>query len=68
MMQSMCSLRRLLRLQVAWAPSRDVSLGQPRLLRVLPLVSMTLQLLVTHIEDVESLWGLPDVLRVRLHP
>ena len=32
--------------------------------RISPLVHMLLRLLTDHIEDVESLWGLPDVLRV----
>lgn len=54
--------------QVSWTPTRDAKQGQAVPARVLPLTNMTLQLLVDHIEDVESLWGLPDVLKARALP
>lgn len=52
-------------MQVDWTPLRDTQQTRPAPERVLPLTGMLLRLLTNHIQDVESLWGLPDVLRVR---
>ncbi|KAK9794646.1 hypothetical protein WJX73_008709 [Symbiochloris irregularis] len=52
--------------KVSWSPSRDPKQAQPGPERVAPLTGMLLRLLTDHIQDVESLWGLPDVLRVKL--
>ncbi|KAI8464772.1 MAG: hypothetical protein J3K34DRAFT_525945 [Monoraphidium minutum] len=53
--------------EAAWSPSRDPSLG-PRAAasRVPPLLEVALRLLVTHIEDVVSLWGVPDAIKCQL--
>ena len=54
-----------LKSNVVWQPSRDPAQGPRPPQRVPPLVDMCVQLLVDFIEDVESLAGLPDVIRVR---
>ena len=56
----------LCHVQVSWTPSRDTKQMQSAPERVTPLTGMLLRLLTDHIQDVESLWGLPDVLRVML--
>ncbi len=49
---------------VAWAPSRDVALGPRKACRVDPLFSLSLSLIVEYLEDVETLVGLPDAIKV----
>ena len=49
---------------VAWAPSRDVALGPRKACRVDPLFSLSLSLIVDYLEDVETLEGLPDAIKV----
>ncbi|KAK9840274.1 hypothetical protein WJX74_006585 [Apatococcus lobatus] len=51
---------------VAWAPARDVALGPRKACRVDPLFSLSLSLIVDYLEDVETLVGLPDAIKVRL--
>ncbi|GBF91694.1 hypothetical protein Rsub_03998 [Raphidocelis subcapitata] len=53
--------------EVSWEASRDPALG-PRVpkSRVPPLLDLSLQLLVKHIEDVVSLWGVPDAIKCQL--
>ena len=53
-----------LRQAVSWQPSRDPKAGRRPEQRVPPLVTMCVQLMVEYIEDVESLVGLPDVIKV----
>jgi len=51
----------------AWTPSRGP--GAPRRAaqcEVKPLFSVCVQLLVEYIDDVETLWGLPDAIKVRI--
>lgn len=50
----------------AWAPSRDPALGPRPSCQVPPLFQIALRLLVTHIDAVESLWGVPDPIRSQL--
>lgn len=50
---------------VAWAPARDVALGPRKACRVDPLFSLSLSLIVDYLEDVETLVGLPDAIKVR---
>ncbi|KAF6264728.1 hypothetical protein COO60DRAFT_17560 [Scenedesmus sp. NREL 46B-D3] len=51
---------------VAWTPSRDPALGPRPSCQVPPLFQIALQLLVTHIDAVETLWGVPDPIRSQL--
>jgi len=51
---------------VSWKPSRDVKLGSRLPTRVRPLFELCADVLVEYIEDVESLLGLPDSIKVRL--
>ncbi|KAK9811364.1 hypothetical protein WJX72_002569 [[Myrmecia] bisecta] len=51
---------------VRWTPARDVKQGERPAYRVMPLQHACVELLVEYIEDVESLWGLPDSIKVRL--
>ena len=53
-------------MSVEWTPARDYKLGERPAQRVGPLFQMAVELLMEHIEDVESLWGLPDVIKVRI--
>jgi hypothetical protein len=49
-----------------WKPSRDISLG-PRSCCNIPLLSnITTRLVVDLIEDVETLWGLPDLVKTQV--
>ena len=50
---------------VSWKPSRDVKLGSRLPTRVRPLFELCADVLVEYIEDVESLLGLPDSIKVR---
>lgn len=50
-----------------WTPSRGA--GAPRRAaqcEVKPLFGICVQLLVEYIDDVETLWGLPDAIKVRI--
>ena len=47
-----------------WAPKRDHRLGPRPSPRVGRLFDMCLDLLVEHIEDVETLYGLPSAIKV----
>lgn len=49
-----------------WTPARDVSLGPRPMSNVRPLFDLALDLVVEHAEDVESLWGLPEVVKTRV--
>ena len=49
-----------------WTPKRDRRLGPRPCLRVDRLFDMCLDLLVEHIEDVETLYGLPSAIKVLL--
>ena len=49
---------------VSWKPSRDVKLGGRLPCRVRPLFELCADVLVEYIEDVESLLGLPDSIKV----
>lgn len=61
----LCTQAEQLKSNVAWQPSRDPSQGARPLQRVPPLVDMCVELLVDFVEDVESLAGLPDIIKVR---
>lgn len=51
----------------SWEPSRDPSLGpRPGPSRALTLMELSLRLLVAHINDVVSLWGVPDAIKAQL--
>ncbi len=53
----------------AWVPSRGP--GAPRRAaqcEVKPLFGICVELLVEYIDDVETLWGLPDAIKVRFRP
>ncbi len=50
---------------VSWKPSRDIKLGSRLPTRVRPLFELCADVLVEYIEDVESLLGLPDSIKVR---
>lgn len=50
---------------IAWAPKRSLSLGARPPVTVGPLFQACLTLLVDHIEDVETLCGLPDIIKVQ---
>lgn len=52
--------------QATWQPSRDVSLGARRTDRVPSLLSKCISLVVDHIDDVESLFGLPEAVKVHV--
>ncbi len=53
--------------EIEWQPARDPALGpRPPSSRVPPLLDVALQLLVAHIEDVVSLWGVPDVIKIQV--
>ncbi len=53
---------------LGWVPARDASLGRRPACAVPPLLELCVRLIRDHIEDVESLWGLPDAIKVpRLH-
>ncbi|CAK0785667.1 hypothetical protein CVIRNUC_008878 [Coccomyxa viridis] len=49
-----------------WAPKRDHRLGPRPAQRVGRLFDMCLGLLVEHIEDIETLYGLPSAIKVQL--
>ncbi|GAB4823302.1 hypothetical protein N2152v2_010348 [Parachlorella kessleri] len=51
---------------VHWVPSRDVRLGPRPKNSVPPLFELAMKLVVRYIEDVESLWGIPDVVKGRI--
>ena len=51
---------------VSWTPSRDPKLGSRPVCRVRPLFELCADVLVEYIEDVESLLGLPDSIKVNL--
>ena len=51
---------------VVWSPKRDVKLGARPPRTVGTLYQGCIALLVEHIEDVESLWGIPDLIKVDL--
>ena len=48
-----------------WVPARDASLGCRPRCAVPPLLELCVLLVRDHIDDVESLWGLPDAVKVR---
>lgn len=50
-----------------WVPKRDPALGPRRAARVGKLSAMCLALLVEHIDAVETLWGLPSIIKVGMH-
>ena len=54
----------LLKQAVKWTPTRDPAAGKRPQQRVPPLVNMCVELMVEYIEDVESLVGLPDIIKV----
>ncbi|KAG2430452.1 hypothetical protein HXX76_009975 [Chlamydomonas incerta] len=49
-----------------WQPSRDPALGPHPRDPVRPLFGQCLDVLTSYIECVESLWGVPDAIKVRL--
>lgn len=49
---------------LGWVPARDTSLGRRPSCAVPPLLELCVRLIRDHIEDVESLWGLPDAIKV----
>lgn len=51
---------------VPWEPSRDPSLGARPCAPVPSLFSLSVKLLVNHINAVTSLWGVPDPIRSQL--
>ena len=51
---------------VEWAPKRDPAQGPRSQDRVGKLSAMCLALLVEHIDAVETLWGLPSIIKVPL--
>jgi DNA repair protein RAD7 len=51
---------------VPWEPSRDPSLGPRPCAPVPSLFSLSVKLLVNHINAVTSLWGVPDPIRSQL--
>ena len=53
---------------VTWSPKRDLALGPRPAETVPPLFQACLTLLVDYIEDVESLLGLPDIIKVCCTP
>lgn len=54
------------RRQVVWTPRHDVRLGPRPRCNVPLLFDLALDLVVEYAEDVESLWGLPEVVRTRV--
>ena len=50
---------------VSWTPRRDPKLGSRPICRVRPLFELCADVLVEYIDDVESLLGLPDSIKVR---
>uniref|UniRef100_A0A7S3QLR1 F-box/LRR-repeat protein 15-like leucin rich repeat domain-containing protein n=1 Tax=Dunaliella tertiolecta TaxID=3047 RepID=A0A7S3QLR1_DUNTE len=57
---------RLLESIAAWRPSRDPKLGPRPRTRVQPLFELCIAMLVDHVDCIDSLFGVPDVMRVRL--
>ena len=51
-----------------WEPRRNPALGPRATQRVPKLSAMCLALLVEHIHNVETLWGMPSVIKVCTHP
>lgn len=51
---------------VQWVPTRDLELGPRAACPVPPLLELCTDLLVEYIDAVESLWGVPDAIKVRL--
>lgn len=49
-----------------WQPSRDVKLGPRPRGNVPPLLTIALELVANYIEDVESLYGLPELVKSRI--
>ena len=49
---------------LGWVPARDATLGRRPACAVPPLLELCVRLIRDHIEDVESLWGLPDAIKV----
>jgi hypothetical protein len=52
---------------IAWTPKRDPEVGPRPESTVNSLFQGCLELLVEHIEDVETLWGMPDLIKVGFH-
>jgi hypothetical protein len=50
---------------LAWSPRRDFRRGPAPARRVPSLVALCVDLVVQHLEDVDTLWGLADVIRAR---
>jgi hypothetical protein len=50
---------------IAWEPKRDVRRGPHTRERVPSLLHMTCSLLAEYLDDVETLWGIDDAVRVR---
>ena len=51
---------------ISWKPSRDIKLGNRRTCRVRPLYEMCADVLTEYVEDIETLEGLPDSIKVRM--
>ena len=51
---------------LAWQPRRDVTLGPRPGVRVASLVALCVDLVVVHLEDVDTLWGMPDMIKVHI--
>ncbi|KAK9831384.1 hypothetical protein WJX81_008255 [Elliptochloris bilobata] len=49
-----------------WQPRRDPTLGPRPGARVASLVAICVDLVVAHLVDVDTLWGMPDVIKARL--
>lgn len=48
-----------------WVPSRKPGSARPAAqVEVAPLSDICTDLLATYVEDIESLWGLPDAIKV----
>jgi DNA repair protein RAD7 len=50
---------------LGWVPTRDAALGRRSTCAVPPLLELCVRLIRDNIDDVESLWGLPDAVKVR---
>lgn len=65
-MLSLAGLNSLEDDSIVWSPKRNAKLGPRPPNTVGTLYQSCIALLVEHIEDVESLWGIPDIIKVCL--
>lgn len=52
--------------QKSWTPSRDISLGHRITSPISPLSHLALRLIVDLMDQVETLWGLPDMIKTKI--